>query len=112
MSNSDKKSPVETAEIKQAALPSLVSDAAAGAPLLRRQYELIRDVKVRLFALLGEAEITVGKLFDMRAGEVLTLERPLNEPVEIQLDGKTVARGEIVVVGDSFGLRITETPER
>lgn len=112
MSSIEKPPSSQGAEIKHAQLPSLVSDPDEASPLLRRQYELIRDVKVKLFALLGESEITVGKLFDMRIGEVLSLDRAVNETVEIQLDGKTVARGEIVVVGDNFGLRITETPER
>jgi flagellar motor switch protein FliN/FliY len=47
-------------------------------------------------------------LLALRAGEVLTLDRQMNEPVELFLNDRLVARGEIVSVGDSFAVRIVE----
>lgn len=99
-------------EIKRAEFPPIESEKATGAPFLRGQVDLIRGVKVKVAAFIGDAEITVGKLFDLREGETLALDRPINQSVELQLNGRTVARGDIVVVGDQFGLRITEIPQK
>lgn len=112
MSGSDEHNPGSEANVSRALMPELKPQAVNGAPLLKRQLDLIRGVKVSASVLLGETELSVGKLFDMRAGEVLTLNRTINEPLDLLLDGHLVARGELVVVGDSLGLRITEVAER
>lgn len=83
-----------------------------GAQFLRGQIELIRGVKVRASVMLGEAEMSVGKLLDLRDGDVLALDRQIDQPLEMLLDGKIVARGELVVVGEKLGLRITEIAKR
>jgi flagellar motor switch protein FliN/FliY len=54
----------------------------------------------------------MGKLLDLRDGNVLTLDRQVDQPLEMLLDGKLVARGELVVVGDNLGLKITEIIQR
>lgn len=82
----------------------------AQAPTLLRDAHPLHAVKVRLQVCIGEAEMTVGELLGARESEVLVLRRTLEEPVDLVLDGKAVARGELVAVDGAFAIRITELP--
>ena len=95
-------------EIGRAEMPELFAGGEGSAPFLKRQVDLIRGVKVRVAVTLGGAEISVGKLFDLKNGEVVPLDRRVNELLDLTIDGKLVARGELVVVGDNLGLRVLE----
>lgn len=70
--------------------------------------ELIQGIKVRVSACVGQRELTVKELFALKEGEIVELDRASNDPVELYLDAKLIGRGELVVVGDNFGIRITE----
>jgi len=48
------------------------------------------------------------KLFTLSSGDTLALDAPLDAPVVLQLDGKPIARGQLLAVGDYFGLKITD----
>lgn len=80
----------------------------AGPPLLSLDAAILRDVKVSLAIRLGEASLTVEELLELRSGSVVKLDRLLTEPIDLQLNGAVVARGEIVAVDDNFGVRILE----
>jgi flagellar motor switch protein FliN len=69
---------------------------------------LFRDLKVHVEAKLGRTELTVEKLMALKTGSVVTLETGLADHVDIYVNDSCVARGEIVAVGDHFGVRITE----
>jgi len=81
---------------------------AGAAPLFAGRLELIRGVKVRLSVSVGGAEISVAELFALKEGALLPLDKATDEPIEIYLDDRLVGRGELVVVGDHFGVRVTE----
>jgi flagellar motor switch protein FliN/FliY len=85
--------------------------AATGQQLLSIDSAIFRDVRVVLRARLGEATLSVEELLALKAGSVVTLETALNEPIELRLNDALVARGEIVAVGDSFGVRIVEVAQ-
>jgi flagellar motor switch protein FliN/FliY len=70
--------------------------------------ELLRGVEVKLDALLGRGRMTAEELMSLSKGSVVTLENSLADHVELYLNEALVARGEIVAVGDHFGVRITE----
>jgi len=70
--------------------------------------KLIADIEVVLEARVGSATIKVSDLMNLKAGDSLPLDTALNEDVELLLNGVTVARGELVAVGTSFGVRIIE----
>lgn len=89
-------------------LRELSGSAANGPGLLDGNLSLISGVKVRVEVLVGSAEISVGELFDLKKDSVLPLEQLQNAPLTVRLDGKTVALGTLVVVGDNFGVQITE----
>jgi flagellar motor switch protein FliN/FliY len=93
----------------QPVLLQAIPDQATGAEtLLKGNLSLIGGVRVRVHAMVGEGEITVSELFGLKDGSVLKLNCPANALVELQLDGKTVARGQLVVVDDNLGVQISE----
>jgi flagellar motor switch protein FliN len=66
------------------------------------------DVEIELFASLGRGTMTVQEMLDITSGAVIPLQTPLNGLVDLTLNGRIVARGEIVSVDDHFGVRVTE----
>lgn len=70
----------------------------------------ILKVKATLTVRLGEVETSVGELMGAREHQVLRLDREFDAPVDLLLEGQVVARGILVAVGDSFGVRLTELP--
>ncbi len=67
---------------------------------------LINTVDVRLEVVLGDVAMTVAELRSLEKGSILALDTPLNAAAIIRLNGVPVAQGEIVSVGDHFGVRI------
>jgi flagellar motor switch protein FliN/FliY len=70
--------------------------------------ELVDHVQVDCEALLGSGEMTIGQLSKLTKGDVVTLDRSPSDPVDIRVNGKTIARGEIVTVDERFAIRLTE----
>ena len=70
--------------------------------------EAILDVPVTLSLEVGRASITIGELLKLNQGSVVELKRPAMEPMDVLVNGTIVARGEIVVVDDSFGIRLVD----
>jgi flagellar motor switch protein FliN/FliY len=79
-----------------------------GDPLIKRNLAMLGHVNVRLDVMLGAADINVDKLFALSKGDTVALDTDLDSPVTLQLDGKSIARGQLIAVGDCFGLKITE----
>ncbi|MEI7037458.1 FliM/FliN family flagellar motor switch protein [Fulvimonas yonginensis] len=96
---------VETIELSE--LP-VAKKGGEGVPMVRRDLALLDHVSVKLEVVLGQAAVTVKELFELSEGDTLALDTDLDAPVQLQLDGKSIARGHLVAVGDHFGLRITE----
>lgn len=88
-------------------LPVLNASAQKGRALGER-LDLVEHVQVKLTVTLGEASLSVGKLFGMGTNDVVALDRDADAPVDICLNGKVIARGNLVAAGDKFGVRITE----
>ena len=73
---------------------------------------LIGDVTIELQAMIGHCELSLQDLQNLKKEQVITLAEKTNEPVSLLLNGKAIACGELVVVDDNFGIRITElTPK-
>ncbi len=75
---------------------------------LRRLSEVAMELSVEI----GRTSMTVGETLDLRAGSIVTLDRLAGEPVDLLVNGTPIARGEVVVVDEQFGLRVTEIVER
>lgn len=89
-------------------LAELAPPAPSGATLLGGNLRLLDGVQVTLNVMVGEARTTVGELMALKESSVLKIERPADYPVDVVLNGAVVARGQLVVVDDNFGVRITE----
>jgi flagellar motor switch protein FliN/FliY len=72
--------------------------------------QALHSVKVQLHVRVGQASMTVRDLLEARSNDVLPLDRGVNDPVDLLLEGKVVARGYLVAVGDKFGVQIVELP--
>ena|SRR5690348_14417020 len=83
----------------------------SGAPQVLATANPLHLVKARLTVCLGSAELTVGELLKAREHQVLRLDRTIDQPVDILLEGQIIARGVLVAVDDHFGVKITELPQ-
>ena len=88
-----------------------VVHAPAGVPLIPLDSAIFRSVNVALKVRLGELNLSVRDLLALQPGAVVKLEARLNDLVELRLNDTVVARGEIVAVGDNFGVRIIDVAE-
>jgi flagellar motor switch protein FliN len=84
--------------------------AASAGPVLMQEAHPLHSVKVQLQVCIGTTAMTIGELLAAREREVLCLERMVEEPVDLVLDGRVVARGELMAVDGAFAVRITELP--
>lgn len=71
-------------------------------------FGLIQDIDVRLTVELGHVEMALREVLALREDSVVMLERLTHEPLDIKVNGKVIARGEVVAEGNRFGLRILE----
>ena len=70
--------------------------------------DFLLDVPVRLTAELGSCKMTMHELLDLELGSVVQLDKPANSNVDVYVNQKLVARGEVVVAEENFGIRIKE----
>ena len=69
---------------------------------------LVLDVPVELAVEIGRTTMTIREAVALTPGAVVTLDRMAGEPVDLLVNGKRIARGEVVVIDEEFGLRVTE----
>jgi flagellar motor switch protein FliN/FliY len=74
--------------------------------------DVIKDVQVKLQVSLGEAELSVAELLRLREQSVVALNRDASHAVDLVLDGNVVGRGNLVVVGENYGIELTEINNR
>lgn len=72
-----------------------------------KTYNLLLDVELELSAILGETDIPLKKVLDITKGSIIELDNKTIEPIKLLANGSEVARGEVVIIEDNFGLRIT-----
>ena len=70
--------------------------------------ERLRDVPVELAVEIGRTRMTIGETLALGPGSIVTLNRLAGDPVDLLVNGKPIARGEVVVIDEEFGLRISE----
>ena len=72
--------------------------------------EVLRHVELAVSMRFGGRRMLLKDILDLCAGSIVQLDQQVQEPVELLLDGRLIARGEVVVVDGNYGLRITEVP--
>jgi flagellar motor switch protein FliN/FliY len=88
-------------------LTEVAATAGSGAAVMAGNLHLLDSVPVQVSVLLGQAHTTVGELMALKEQSVLKVERAVDAPVDVVVNGNVVARGQLVVVDDNFGVRIT-----
>ena len=71
-------------------------------------FGLIQDIDVRLTVELGRVDMTLRDVLSLGEESVVMLDRLTDEPLDVKVNGKLIARGEVVAEGNRFGLRIIE----
>ncbi len=82
--------------------------APAGSAPSRAELERLNDVGLELTVEVGRTRMTLGQALALGPGSVITLDRLADQPVDLLVNGMPVARGEVVVIDDVFGLRVTQ----
>jgi flagellar motor switch protein FliN/FliY len=96
---------LELAELQQGTgLP----DGADDGPHSARDLEAVYDIPVQVSAVLGKATMQVNQLLKLGRGAVVELDRKVGEAIDIYVNNRLVARGEVVVVEDRLGVTMTE----
>ena len=85
-------------------------DAVPGAAPATDDADLARlhNVPVELAVEIGRTRMTIGDTLGLGPGSIITLNRMAGEPVDLLVNGRPIARGEVVVIDEEFGLRVTE----
>jgi flagellar motor switch protein FliN/FliY len=110
------KAETAKAEAAKAAAPSFAPPAAPSSPSVPATdpaaasgaLDLLMDVQLGLTLRFGSRQMLLREILDLNPGAVIELDRKVAEPVDLLLDGKLVARGEVVVINGDYGLRVTD----
>ena len=97
---------MNTTDAARAAFDPLTADGAAGGTDLN--LDVILDVSVTLSLEVGRTRIPIRNLLQLNQGSVVELERAAGEPLDVYANGTLIAHGEVVVVNERFGVRLTD----
>lgn len=98
-----------TEAVAPADYPELGLGASAGHPA---DLDLLSDVALDVTVQLGQVRLRVRDLLALTEGSVIEMDRAVGAPVDVLANGSLIARGDVVVVGDELGVRITELLRR
>jgi flagellar motor switch protein FliN/FliY len=89
----------------QSAKPMLFPDAASTDAA---NLNLVMDVELNVTLRFGQRQLALREVLELTSGSVVELDRQVDEPVELILDGRVVARGEAVIIDGNYGMRVTQ----
>jgi len=89
-------------------MPTLNDSTNSRSATLGERLDLVEHVNVKLDVIVGQVSLPIDQLFSLAAGSVLSLDTLIDTPVEVHLNGKLVARGELLAVDEHFGVQITD----
>lgn len=108
MSNVTQTPNPEASAAQVVELSEIVAQNAGGPNLIANNLALLNGLKVSLSVMVGEVHTTLGELLSLKEASVLKIDRLADYPVDVIVNGSIVARGQLVVVDDNFGVRVTE----
>lgn len=103
--------PADATEAPPSAPPAAPGTSSASAAALKGNLGLLSGVELPVTLCFGRRRMRLRDVLDLNAGSVIELDRQVEDPVELLLDGRVIARGEVVVVDGSYGLRVLEVLE-
>lgn len=74
----------------------------------KQNLDLLLDVEIPISVEVGRAQMSLDEVLKLVPGSVIALDKKAEEPVDLRVNGKLVARGEVVLVDDVYGLRVTQ----
>jgi len=86
--------------------PSFGGSGSGGG--MMNELDMILDIPVQITVELGRTKITIKNLLQLAHGSVVELEAMAGEPMDVLVNGTLIAQGEVVVVNDKFGIRLTD----
>ncbi|MGE3267748.1 MAG: flagellar motor switch protein FliN [Chloroflexota bacterium] len=100
------------ASVPAAATPAFSPLPANGSQPDNSQIDLLLDINLQVTVELGRARMKIQEILALRNGSVIELDRLAGEPADILVNGTLIAKGEVVVVDEKFGVRIIEVVSR
>lgn len=100
--------PAAQTAVEQVAPVSFASLSSSGAPAAGNDINMILDIPVQLTVELGRTRIPIRHILQLAQGSVVELETLAGEPMDVLVNGYLIAQGEVVVVNDKFGIRLTD----
>ncbi|MCL0033554.1 flagellar motor switch protein FliN [Thermodesulfovibrionales bacterium] len=76
--------------------------------IVRREIDFILDVSLELTVVIGSVKMLVQELLQLSQGSVIALDKLAGEPMDVYVNDKLIGRGEVVVVNEKFGIRLTD----
>jgi len=111
------KAPAGHSEAEPAAAPGAdprpaglenLADESAGSGDENRNMDAILDIPVTMSVEIGNTKVSIRNLLQLNQGSVVELDRMAGEPLDVLVNGTLVAQGEVVVVNEKFGIRLTD----
>lgn len=97
--------------VKKIALPELEPETENQSLLGDNYLNLVGSLEVECQVRLGNITLSLAELRCLKAGQLLSLDQKINEPIDLLLNNQVIARGELMSVDDCFALLITEAPD-
>jgi len=97
----------ETAEAEQVPMQNLVDDGGEGS-MGDTSLDVILDIPISIALQIGSAKISIRNLLKLNQGSVVELDRLAGEPLDVLVNGTLIAHGEVVVVNEKYGIRLTD----
>lgn len=110
--NSEQANVTKINSSQQDAIATLADQIKTGDDAINKlkvqNLDFILDIPLKVSVELGRAQVVIKDLLQLGQGSVLELDKLAGEPLEVLVNGKLVARGEVVVVNEKFGIRLTD----
>ncbi|MBE0363712.1 flagellar motor switch protein FliN/FliY [Pseudoalteromonas ulvae UL12] len=98
----------EGGDVEVAELDELSNQPAEITQEEKRKLDTILDIPVTISMEVGRSKISIRNLLQLNQGSVVELDRVAGEPLDVLVNGTLIAHGEVVVVNDKFGIRLTD----
>lgn len=105
---SQNKKDAEKVEVQSVTFPQFDREGKKTSPLQKNSLEMLYDVPLEISVELGRTLMSIGEILRLAPGSVIELDKLAGEPLDLLVNGKLVAKGEIVVVDENFAVKITE----
>lgn len=112
MRSDDGYSDAEAPQVRGVQFSPIEADDMSGPPISPSSIDLLKDVPLRVHAELGRTKMLVKDILRLGVGSVVELEKETGEAIDLLVNNKLIAKGEVVEIDGNFGIRVTEIPGR